>query len=324
MVEVIWHARGGQGAFTAARALGAAAALSAGVHALAFPTFGPERRGAPMCAYTKISDAPIGDRSAVRQADVVAYLDETLIQDGWEAELAPGGILLLNAAHPAKDPRIICVDADAISAEVLGRPIPNTALLGAIAALSDAVTLEDVHEGIRATMPARLQEKNLRIADAGFEYALEALKAQGSERVQGGACESRASVRESVAIPGSESAQGADVRQGTRFTPYLRETFEVPPEAFARTTCFEAGHLVSENAGWRSVRPLIQESLCARCLNCHRFCPDGTIFTVRNGSGEVERVVVDYAFCKGCGVCAQVCPVDCIAMVSERGEEERA
>ena len=65
MLEFIWHARGGQGAFTAARCLGAAAALSAGAYALAFPTFGPERRGAPMRAFTKIDTAPIGDRSAV-------------------------------------------------------------------------------------------------------------------------------------------------------------------------------------------------------------------------------------------------------------------
>lgn len=72
MLEFIWHARGGQGAFTAARCLGAAAALSAGAYALAFPTFGPERRGAPMRAFTKIDTAPIGDRSAVHRAAFVS------------------------------------------------------------------------------------------------------------------------------------------------------------------------------------------------------------------------------------------------------------
>ena len=96
MLEFIWHARGGQGAFTAARCLGAAAALSAGAYALAFPTFGPERRGAPMRAFTKIDTAPIGDRSAVHRAAFVIYLDETLVEDGWEDELAPGGLMLLN------------------------------------------------------------------------------------------------------------------------------------------------------------------------------------------------------------------------------------
>ena len=67
------------------------------------------------------------------------------------------------------DPRVVAIDADGISAAVLGRPIPNTVFLGAIPALCDAVSLEDVHEGIRATMPARLHEKNVRIVDAAFE-----------------------------------------------------------------------------------------------------------------------------------------------------------
>ena len=169
MLEVIWHARGGQGAFTAARCLGAAAALSAGAHALAFPTFGPERRGAPMRAFTKIDRAPIGDRSVVARAGIVVYLDETLLADGWDAELADGGLMLLNTRRTVDDPRVVVIDADGISAGVLGRPIPNTVFLGAIPALCDAVSLEDVHEGIRATMPARLHEKNLAIVDAAFE-----------------------------------------------------------------------------------------------------------------------------------------------------------
>lgn len=169
MLEVIWHARGGQGAFTAARCLGAAAALAAGACALAFPTFGPERRGAPMRAFTKISDAPIGDRSAVVRAGLVVYLDETLLSGTWDAELAPGGLMLLNTRTPVDDPRVVCIDADGISAAVLGRPIPNTVFLGAIPALCDAVSLEDVHEGIRATMPERLQAKNIAIVDEAFE-----------------------------------------------------------------------------------------------------------------------------------------------------------
>ena len=168
MLEFIWHARGGQGAFTAARCLGAAAALSAGAYALAFPTFGPERRGAPMRAFTKIDTAPIGDRSAVHRAAFVIYLDETLVEDGWEDELAPGGLMLLNTKRALDDPRILGIDADGISAAVLGRPIPNTVFLGAIPALTAAVTIEDIHAGICATMPEKLHAKNLRIVDAAF------------------------------------------------------------------------------------------------------------------------------------------------------------
>ena len=168
MLEFIWHARGGQGAFTAARCLGAAAALSAGAYALAFPTFGPERRGAPMRAFTKIDTAPIGDRSAVHRAAFVIYLDETLVEDGWEDELAPGGLMLLNTKRALDDPRILGIDADGISAAALGRPIPNTVFLGVIPALAAAVTIEDIHAGICATMPEKLHAKNLRIVDAAF------------------------------------------------------------------------------------------------------------------------------------------------------------
>ena len=152
MLEFIWHARGGQGAFTAARCLGAAAALSAGAYALAFP----------------IDTAPIGDRSAVHRAAFVIYLDETLVEDGWEDELAPGGLMLLNTKRALDDPRILGIDADGISAAVLGRPSPNTVFLGAIPALTAAVTIEDIHAGICATMPEKLHAKNLRIVDAAF------------------------------------------------------------------------------------------------------------------------------------------------------------
>ena len=84
MIEVLWHGRGGQGAFTAARLLGAASSFADGSYALAFPSFGPERRGAPMRAFTKMSREPIGDRSAVNRANYVIYLDDTLLGEGWE------------------------------------------------------------------------------------------------------------------------------------------------------------------------------------------------------------------------------------------------
>ena len=151
MIEILWHGRGGQGAFTAARLLGAAASLDDGRHALAFPSFGPERRGAPMRAFTKLSDEPIGDRSAVAKADYVIYLDDTLLGEGWETELKPGGVVLVNSVRMFDDERIAALDADGISAAVLGRPIPNTVFLGALSALCDRVSVENVQEAMRRT-----------------------------------------------------------------------------------------------------------------------------------------------------------------------------
>lgn len=90
IIEILWHGLGGQGAFTAARLLGAACSFADGRYALAFPSFGPERRGAPMRAFTKLDRKPVGDRSVVSQADFVIYLDNTLFGEGWEAELKKG------------------------------------------------------------------------------------------------------------------------------------------------------------------------------------------------------------------------------------------
>ena len=83
------------------------------------------------------------------------------------------------------------------------------------------------------------------------------------------------------------------------FTPTLREGLVVRPSQFARSTCFEAGHLTSVNAGWRSVRPVIDAEQCTLCLNCYMYCPDGTIAKVRDDEGACVAVVVDYDFCKG-------------------------
>ncbi|MDR0812959.1 MAG: 2-oxoacid:acceptor oxidoreductase family protein [Oscillospiraceae bacterium] len=92
MTEILWHGRGGQGAFTAARILGAAAVRSGG-YALAFPSFGPERRGAPMRAFTKLDESPISDRSEIALPSYTVYLDETLAPDALS-----GSTLVPNAA----------------------------------------------------------------------------------------------------------------------------------------------------------------------------------------------------------------------------------
>ena len=99
-----------------------------------------------------------------------------------------------------------------------------------------------------------------------------------------------------------------------KFTPHLREGLGARPEEFARSTCFEGGYLTSVNAGWRSLRPVIDAAQCTLCLNCK----------VRDGEGVCTALAIDYDFCKGCGVCAKVCPVPCITMVDERGDGEVA
>ena len=170
MTEVLWHGRGGQGAFTAARLLGAAYSLRGDdSYALAFPSFGPERRGAPIRAFTKLNDSPIGNRSEVDKADYSIFLDDTLFSDQAFAQLKPGGKILLNTRKPIEDDRVVTLDADALAAEILKLPITNTIMLGALAAVFDGVTLKNMETAIRQTMPKKLQNKNIAAVTAAVQ-----------------------------------------------------------------------------------------------------------------------------------------------------------
>ncbi|MFR3091391.1 MAG: 2-oxoacid:acceptor oxidoreductase family protein [Eggerthella lenta] len=277
MIEILWHGRGGQGAFTAARLLGAAASLDDGRHALAFPSFGPERRGAPMRAFTKLSDEPIGDRSAVAKADYVIYLDDTLLGEGWETELKPGGVVLVNSVRMFDDERIAALDADGISAAVLGRPIPNTVFLGALSALCDRVSVENVQEDIRQYMPAKLHAKNIAIVDA----AREAMGEVQTEREVEGAHAAPAESAPSLTACGGSAQDDVVVspRPASRI-PALRSA-NLDPADFAHSTCFDAGYLTVKNAGWRNMRPVIDAASCTGCLQCYLYCPDGTVCRFR-------------------------------------------
>ena len=375
MREVIWQGRGGQGAFTAARLLGAAASLAEGRFALAFPSFGPERRGAPIRAFTKMDDAPIGDRSASAQADFVVYLDDTLLDEDWQRELKPGGSVLVNSARAYDDPRIVSVDADGLSSAVLGRPIPNTAFLGALAALDDRASLADVHEAVRLYMPEKLHAKNLVIIDAvyaQFDPARGGTAAEGDPACAGlvagdpagtavaaegdpagAAVAAEGDLARAGVAGGPQDASGegalpvgsypaAKPRPVSRAAgvriPTLRSG-SLDPD-YARTTCFEAGYLVAKNAGWRSLRPVIDATACTGCLQCYLYCPDGAIFKASaadmaaplassqapatrapRAATPAQAVFVDYDFCKGCGICVKACRFGALFLVSERQEQ---
>lgn len=169
MTEIIWHGRGGQGAFTAARLLGEAYSLREKSYALAFPSFGPERRGAPIRAYTKLDRKPVGNRSEITKSNYSIFLDDTLFNAKSFHELKQNGKILLNTKKTIDDPRVITLDGDSLAARILGLPITNTILLGAFAAISDEISLEEIYEAIRLTMPQRLHEKNIAAVKAAYE-----------------------------------------------------------------------------------------------------------------------------------------------------------
>lgn len=167
MIEVRWHARGGQGGFTAAKLLGLAASVFGDNYAQAFPSFGPERRGAPVLGFTRIDNKPISDHSQVYACDYVVVLDETLMEVvNVTSGLKKGGILLINSKSNAEsfdfgnDFKVVTLNATDIALEVLKAPITNTTMMGALAAVSDLVSIESILKAIDKGMPENLREKN--------------------------------------------------------------------------------------------------------------------------------------------------------------------
>ncbi|MCH5193581.1 MAG: 2-oxoacid:acceptor oxidoreductase family protein [Oscillospiraceae bacterium] len=171
MTEILWLGRGGQGAFTAAKLLGAAyAAKGEDFHALAFPSFGPERRGAPVRAFTKLDGKPILDRSETEKADYIIILDETLYNDGLCSLLKEGGKILINSKTSTGE-NIIAFDGNALAAE-LKLPTANTVMLGTLSAVSGTVSAEEINFAVDNYMPERIREKNKLAIGRAIEGAL--------------------------------------------------------------------------------------------------------------------------------------------------------
>jgi pyruvate ferredoxin oxidoreductase gamma subunit len=172
--EVRWHGRGGQGAVLGASMLGAAAALYEGKYAISFPSFGAERRGAPVQAFTRISDHAIRTRSQIYHPTRIIVLDDTLLDVVNITEGTGEGVTVLintrkTRGQLKKIPDILnitIVDATAIAREHIGVAIVNTAMLGALAGVTGIVSLDSVKKAITDTLPDRLVERNIAAAEA--------------------------------------------------------------------------------------------------------------------------------------------------------------
>jgi len=159
MIEIIWLGRGGQGAFTAAKLLGAAyTSDSSDKYALAFPSFGPERRGAPVRAFTKLDTKPVADRSQTEKADYIVILDDTLYEPQLRSLLKEDGKIIVNSKNSIEG--ALSFDAENIAAE-LKLPTVNTVMLGLLVGNSGVVTSENAVDAVKGYMPKKIQERNI-------------------------------------------------------------------------------------------------------------------------------------------------------------------
>jgi pyruvate ferredoxin oxidoreductase gamma subunit len=178
--EIRWHGRGGQGAVTSSKILAEAGFRSGFAGVTAAPSFGAERRGAPITASTRLSRQPIRTVSMVTTPDVVVVLDESLLRVGGAvAGLKPGGTLIVNSTRPAEelgvdcDCRVVTADvtgaATAAGVVVGGQPMVNTAVLGAIAAATGLITMGSLEEAIGEAFPSAAAKKNYDAAVLAYE-----------------------------------------------------------------------------------------------------------------------------------------------------------
>jgi pyruvate ferredoxin oxidoreductase gamma subunit len=185
MFEVRIHGRGGQGAVTAAEML-SVAAFDEGLHAQAFPTFGSERTGAPVVSFCRIDDKAIRIHEPIAEPDALIIQDPTLLHQVKVFEgLGPDAYILINTSRSYEElgidefagsfrhDRLVSVPATEFARERLGRPFPNTALLGGFAALTAAVSIDSVVGAIRQRFSGHLGDANAQVARDAFEYVVQ-------------------------------------------------------------------------------------------------------------------------------------------------------
>lgn len=187
MFQIRIHGRGGQGVVTASELLSVAAFLD-GKHSQAFPSFGSERTGAPVVAFCRISESMIRLREPIQEPDAILIQDPTLLQS---VDVFSGaksdGYLLINTRksfaelgieeflHQKNPLRNLIVPATEIAMKYIGKPLPNAALLGGLAAATGIVRIESVLNAIKERFPAKIAKANQDAARHSYDYVIQEL-----------------------------------------------------------------------------------------------------------------------------------------------------
>lgn len=180
MIEIRWHGRGGQGAVTAAELL-AHAAISQGLYAQASPSFGPERRGAPVIAFNRVDKKPIDIRSEVYEPDMVVVIDPGLFRTVNVLQgLKDDGQIIINTRKSLNEVRgelnvncrLAVIDATKIAREILGVPIVNTTMLGAVVRVLGLVDIHYVVEAVKERFGDKVGEMNAKAVIRGFNEVI--------------------------------------------------------------------------------------------------------------------------------------------------------
>ncbi len=293
MIQIRFHGRGGHGVKTASRILGTAAFLH-GYEAQDFPLYGAERRGAPIAAYTRISDQPIMTRGPIAVPDGLMVADETLLMDmpsGALSGIDHETVVFVNTAASPDALRgrmsipggLITMDITSRVSETLGTGRALSGALGGVACqlvrtIEPDYMKQAVHDELAALgLPEATIEKNIALAEACYMNVPDPVWDYGLHKAQTG--------RKTQVVP-----------------------FTYHPAAISAPSIRAHGNTTLRQTGdWRFSRPAIHLERCTKCGICILRCPDGAM-----ALDQADYPVIDYEHCKGCLVCVTECPLHAI------------
>lgn len=293
LLRVRFHGRGGQGAKTASRILGNAAFID-GHFVQDFPLYGAERRGAPVTAFTRYSDEEITERGYIFTPDVVAVMDDSLIDDPRAnpfGGLSSGGVAIVNTGSlpdsvglDRKDVTVLAIDLTTQALKHLGKPVLSAGIAASvarIAGISEASLIQAISEELHEIgLSEEMVRKNIELAREIYgqlrPIELNTVEVASDESVV------------PIAIVVSED-ESQDV-----LSPGNSE--------------------VRHTGDWRTFRPTIDYARCTDCMICYAYCPESAMSVGADG-----RVHIDYENCKGCMICLTECPLRAITQAREGG-----
>jgi pyruvate ferredoxin oxidoreductase gamma subunit len=294
--HIRFHGRGGEGVKLASRIV-SRAAFFAGSVVQDSPLYGAERRGAPVVAFTRVSDQPILERGYIDAPDAVVVIDASLLTHPGAAVpqgLDTHSLLLVNSTHTADDlcaqhqiaGRVVTLDVSSIALELLGQHILSAPIAGFVAKATGVAAWDVLDQAVR-----------LELGEIGLSVALIERNVEATRRAF-----------DASPAPGflDRLVVEAPLPEPPFTLPRFPARFAAPSIDVAATSALRT------TEGWRLFRPEIELERCTRCFICFVLCPEGAI--------ELDAQhypVIDYAHCKGCLVCVAECPPQVITAVRE-------
>lgn len=292
LLRIRFHGRGGQGGKTASRILGSAA-FNEGLEVQDSPVYGAERRGAPVTAFTRISDGPILERGFIFNPDVVIVMDETLLDDPTANPLdglPEGGVVFINTSRLPADfavgpdrAKVATLNLTDMAIETIGKPILSSASAAVAAKIVSLISSNSVSAAVRSELGeggigGEMLEKNVELAARAFE---------GVQRydIRTEDSPSHGTVVPIGVITGLEGSE--DI-------------------------LLSGNSVLRKTGDWRIYTPSIDYGKCTDCMICYAYCPESAMTISEEG-----RPVIDMENCKGCLICYRECPTKAITTTRE-------